>query len=379
MKTLDNFSFNNKTVLLRADLNSEVTKEKVIFSERIRQSVITIQELQKKNAKIVVLAHQGRPHDNDFTSLQQHARYLKKYLEITFINDIIGKKAQQAIKNMKKGQVIILENVRMLSDEFFPHKKNNQLIKTLVPLVDIYVNDAFSVSHRDQTSITQFPKYLPHAMGRLFEKEFLSLQKLHLHNSLFILGGAKPEENLTLLKNKHILSCGYFCHLCLIAKGYKLGKQEDLLKKEIKDFPAMINQIKKYLHHIQTPTDFAVEEKGKRKEITLEQLPINKLLFDIGSKTIKQYTKEITKATSIFYKGPSGLYTDKRFMKGTREILKAIAASKAFSVIGGGHSNEAINRCHINKKKFNYISLSGGALIEYLTGKKLPGLEALNK
>ncbi|MEN9625957.1 MAG: Phosphoglycerate kinase [archaeon] len=379
VKTIDDFKMYNKTVLLRADLNSEVTKGKVIFSERMKAAVATMRELHKKKAKVVVIAHQGRPQDRDFTSMKQHASYLKEYIPIRFINDLTGKKAQEAIKNLKKGELILLENVRSEKDEFHPEKKNNKLVQALAPHADLYVNDAFSVSHRNQTSITAFPKYLPHGVGRLFEQELYSLKKIHLQNSLFILGGAKPEENLALLKNKNILSCGYFCHLCLIAKGYRLGKQEDVLKKEIKDFPAVIKHIKKYLHHIQTPIDFAIQEKGKRKEISLEQLPIDKLLFDIGDRTIEQYTKEITKATSIFYKGPSGLYSDTRFMKGTKELLKAIANSKAFSVIGGGHSNEAIKRSHINKNKFDYISLSGGALIEYLAGKKLPGLEALER
>ncbi len=379
MNTLDDLNFYDKKVILRADLNSEVVNGKVSFTRRIKEASHSILELKRRGAIIIVISHQGRPGYDDFVSLKSHAKYLSKYISLRFIDDITGEKAVNAINKMKIGEVILLENIRFEKDEFKPEKKLNKLVNTLVPLVDIYVNDAFSVCHRKHTSIISFPKLLPNCMGRLVEKEIIEIKKLDMKNSLFILGGAKPEDNLKLIKKNKILTCGLFCHLALISKGYNLGGQENFLRKEIKDFDKIINKIKKNLKNIETPVDFAIEENGKRKEISINELPIDKRIFDIGSRTIDNYISEIRKSKSIFVKGPSGFYTDKKFRKGTYEILYAVSKNKGFTLIGGGHSNEAIKKCRIKRKKFGYVSLSGGALISFLAGEKLPGLEALEK
>ncbi|MBS3080459.1 phosphoglycerate kinase [Candidatus Pacearchaeota archaeon] len=380
MKTLDDLNFYDKTVLLRADLNSEVDNGKVIFSERIRESIESIFELKRRGAKVVVIAHQGRPGSDDFTTLKSHAKFIHYYTKIKFIEDIIGEKAVNAIERLRIGEAILLENIRFEKDEFKPDKRTNVLIKNLVPLADIYVNDAFSVCHRNHTSVVGFPKHLPSCAGRLLERELKALEKIDVKNSLFVLGGAKPEDNIRLLKRKNkVLSCGYFCHLALIAKGINLGEQENFLKKEIKNFDKIIRIIKRKIKQIETPVDFAIEEEGKRKEVSIEELPVDKKLLDIGEKTIQNYISEIKKAKSIFLKGPSGEYSDKRFRKGTYEILYAVSQIKGFSLLGGGHSNEAVKQCRIARRKFSYISLSGGALIRYLAGEKLPGLKALEK
>jgi len=283
------------------------------------------------------------------------------------------------VRGLHEGDVLLLENLR-----FYPEEEANDsgFAQKLAALADVYVNDAFSICHRKQTSIVSFPNHLPSCAGRLLEKELEAIEKLDVTNSLLILGGAKPEDNIKLIKaNKEnkILTCGFFCHLCLIASGIKLGEQEEYLKKEIKEFDEIIAYLKKNVKNLELPIDLAIENNGYRKEILIEELPIDKRIFDIGSKTIEKYISETKKAKSIFLKGPSGFYSDKKFRKGTYEILKAISKSKAFSLIGGGHSNEAIKKCRIKKKRFGYVSLSGGALISYLAGEKLPGLQALEK
>ncbi|MEK6872229.1 MAG: phosphoglycerate kinase [Nanoarchaeota archaeon] len=380
MKTLDDFNFFDKTVLVRSDLNSEVVNGNVSFSERIRAAAETIRELKKMGAKVVMLAHQGRPGEKDFISLKQHAKHLNKKVSIKFVHDIIGKRAQYAIQNLKQGEAILLENVRYENDEFHIEKrKNNLFIKKLLPYFDFFVNDAFSVSHRSQASVVLFAQYLPSCVGRLLEQELTAIKQIHLQKSLLILGGVKPEENIQLLHGNTILSGGFFCHLCLIARGVDLGKQEEYLRREIKNYASIIRSIKKDGYHIETPIDFAILEKNKRKEINIAELPTKERIFDIGTKTIGRYCYEIKKAHSIFFKGPIGLYTDKRFLVGTQKILQAIADSKAFSIIAGGHSNEAIKKCGVSREKFNYVSLSGGALIDYLAGEKMPGLIALEK
>jgi len=376
MKTLSNFNLKNKTVLLRADLNSNVHKGRVFMSERIRQNAETIKILKKKKAKIIVIAHQGRPGKSDFLSLKQHAKLLNKFTKIRFIDDIIGKKSEKAIKNLKVGDAILLDNIRKQADEFKPFKKNNKLLK-LTEKADIYINNSFSVCHRKQTSIISFPKYMKSCAGPLLEKEIDALKKVKIKNCLYILGGAKPEDNIKLLKGNKVLACGLFGQLCLIAKGKNLGAQNKYLKKEVKDYNSVVKKLKSKLRKVETPVDFAIKINGKRKEISLDEFPSKYEIFDIGSETMKKYVGEIKKAKSIYMKGPAGYYADRKFFKGSFVILRAVAKNKGFSLVGGGHLSDAVEASGISKDKFGHISLSGGALLNYIAGEKLPGLEVL--
>ncbi|MDP3026518.1 MAG: phosphoglycerate kinase, partial [Nanoarchaeota archaeon] len=190
MKTLKDFNFKGKTVLLRADLNSDVKNGKVLMSERIKEAAKTIDYLKDKKAKIVVIAHQGRPGKTDFLSLKQHAALLNKFAKINFVDDILGKRAEKAIKNLKNSEAILLDNIRFEKDEFNPGKKDNKLLK-LTEETDIYVNDSFSVCHRNEASIVLFPKHMKSCAGLLLEKEINALKKIKIKNCLFILGGAK--------------------------------------------------------------------------------------------------------------------------------------------------------------------------------------------
>jgi phosphoglycerate kinase len=371
MKTLNDFNFEGKIVLLRSDLNSDVQNKKLLKSERIRQAAITINELKKKKAKIVILAHQGRPGDEDFISLKQHCKQLNKYSKVSFIEDIIGKKAEKKILSLKNGEAILLENIRNLKEEF--DIKPNKITEFFSKICEIYVNDAFSVCHRAQTSIL-LAKYIKKSCaGRILEREVKALQKLKLKNTLYILGGAKPEDNIKLLGKNKVLSCGLFGQVCLINKGKRLGEQEDYLNKR----KIFIEIPKEKLKMVETPLDFAVNINNKRKEITLDGFPNKYEIFDIGQLTQNKYISEIKKAKAIYMKGPAGDCSKKEFSKGTFAILRAVANSKAFSVIGGGHLSDAIKASKVNTKKFSHISLSGGALLNYIAGEKLPGLEVL--
>jgi len=371
MKTLSSLNFKNKTVLLRADLNSEVINKRLIPSERIKESAETIKELKKKKSKIVIIAHQGRPKQKDFISLKKHANELNKYTKVKFISEITTKKVEKEIKNLNPGEAILLENIRINKDEFHPRK--NKLVKFFLPLIDIYVNDAFSNSHRNHTSMVSFPKYLPHCAGRLFEKEIKALNKIKLKNTLFILGGAKPEDNIKLLKGNKVLSCGLFGQLCAITKGENLGAQNKFLKDKLYITKKLRNKLKNVL----TPIDFAVRVNNKRKELTIDEFPSKYEIYDIGEETIRNYKKIIKNAKSIYMKGPAGHCGYKPFCKGTKEILKEVAKSKAYTLLGGGQLTDAMRLLKIPKKKFNHVSLSGGALLRYVAGEKLPGLEAL--
>ncbi|MDA3836706.1 MAG: phosphoglycerate kinase [Nanoarchaeota archaeon] len=382
MKTLKDIKFKDKLVLLRSDLNSDVKNGKVILSERIFEAAKTIKALQKKGARVVVVAHQGNPGKKDFLPLKQHNKLLNKFVKIKFIDDVIGEKAINAIGKLKSGEAILLDNVRQIPDEFTPKKKGNVLLKKLAPLFDVYVNDSFSVCHREHTSIVGFPQIIKETCaGLLLEKEVNALKKVSMKNCVYILGGAKPETNIKLLNGKNkILACGLFGQVCIVAKGKDLGYQNKFLKKTtlVKGgYAKFLKELKGKLKHVETPVDFAVGIENKRVEFDLKKFPLNYQIDDIGEKTIKKYVKIIKNAKAIYMKGPAGFSQDKKFAKGTVAILRAITESKGFSLIGGGHLSDAINQYKIPKSKIGHISLSGGALLNYVAGKKLCGLEAL--
>jgi len=381
-------NFENKKVLLRVDLNSAIYGSKIIGNVRFVEHAKTIKELINKKAKVVVLAHQGRPGEQEFTSLRQHNRILNKYVKIKFIDDLIGKKAINSIKKMKSGEALLLENTRFLKEEFIIEKRN-KLLSNLSPLFDIFVEDALSICHREQTSITGFPKILPSYIGRVLEKELNALSKIKIAKKpvIYLIGGAKPLDYIELiesaLKNNKvdkILACGLFGHMFLLAKGVNLGRQNKLLENKgfIKLLPKLIKFIKS--HKIETPSDFGVNINGKRKEIILKDLPSKYALLDIGKKTIKNYSNIISKSKTILMKGTAGYIEDKKFMLGTKVLLKSIeiATKKGtFSLLGGGHLLTVIK--DLNIPKFSYVSLSGGALMNYLSDKELPGLKVLMK
>ena len=400
--TLDNVKVNNKTVILRVDINSpyDEKKKRIEVSDRLIDCSETIKELSKKGAKVVILAHQGRKGDPDFIPLKQHSQLLTKYVgkKVEYVNDIIGNKAIKKIKDLKKGQIILLDNVRFLPEETenkspSEHSKG-KIVQTLAPLADLFVNDAFSAAHRSHASIVGFTKVLPSAAGRSMEKEIKSLKnifnkmKISKHDT-FVLGGAKPDEPLevmeSMLKRRvldRVLISGIIGELFLIAKGHKLGNVNmNFLKKEgYLDYLPKVKELwKKYQKKIEIPTDIAVNIKKRRKEFLVEELPIGSLILDIGIKTCVKYTGIIHDSKSIAMKGPSGVYEKDNFDLGTRIILEAIADSKGFSLIGGGHTLSALDKLNIEKNRFSHVSLGGGALIEYLSGKKMPGIEALKK
>jgi len=398
--TLDDFDFKGKTVLVRVDFNSpiDLNTKKVLDDTRIKaHGETTIKELSQKGAKVVVLAHQGRPGDPDFTPLKEHAQILGKILgkPVKYVDDVFGEKAQKAIKDLKKGEILVLDNVRNFPDE---QKKGTpeehaktEMVKKLAPLANVFVNDAFAAAHRAHVSIVGFTAVLPSVAGRIMERELKALGKV-LHNPekpcVYILGGAKADDSLKIsqyvLKNEiadHVLTGGVVGHLFLAANGINLGKpnMDFLEKKELMGFvPGIKELMNTYLGKIEVPVDLAVEANGKRLEIPVKKLPTNYPIFDIGAETVKKYGELIKGAKSIVVSGPMGVFENKEFAFGTKKTFEAIAASKAFSLVGGGHSIAAVEELGL-AKKMGYVSTAGGALIEFLMGEQLPGVAALEK
>jgi len=396
--TLNDVKVKDKVVLVRVDFNSEVDPEtkKVTSDVRIRaHGETTIKELAEKGAKVVVLAHQGRKGDPDFIPLKQHAEILGKILKcpVQFVDDVYGEKAKKAIKNLKAGEILVLDNVRSFDGETkqgtpAEHAKT-ELVQNLAPLADLFVNDAFAAAHRAHVSMVGFTAVLPSAAGRIMERELKSLSKAldkPEKPCLFIMGGAKADDSLEISKYvlsnniaDYVLTGGVVSQVFLVAKGYSLGKptMAFLEKKELTGLiPGIKELIKKYPKKIMTPDDLGIDVNGKRKEISLDKLPTEYSIFDIGAKTIENYGKLINAAKSIVLSGPMGVYENKEFAVGTQGVFKAVADSKAFSLAGGGHTISALQEFGLSSKT-SYVSTAGGALIEFLMGKKLPGVVAL--
>jgi len=398
--TMDDFDFKNKVTLLRVDFNSPIDPQtkKILDDTRIRaHAETTIKELVQKGARVVVLAHQGRPGDPDFTPLKQHAEILGKILKkpVKYVDDVFGEKAQKAIKQLKSGEILVLENVRTFANEQNKgspedHAKS-EFVKKLAPLVDVFVNDAFAAAHRAHISIVGFTAVLPSVAGRIMERELKALKKVleaPEKPCVFIMGGAKGDDSLEIskyvLKNRiadYVLTGGVIGHIFLVAKGIDLGKpnMEFLEKKELMGLvPGIKELMKEYPKAIEVPMDVAMDVEKKRREIAVSKLPTNYAIHDIGTETIKKYGEVTRKAKSIVISGPMGVFENKEFMAGTKKIFEAIAASKAFSLVGGGHTVAAVEELGL-ANKMSYVSTAGGALIEFLMGKQLPGVVALEK
>ncbi|MEM1990339.1 MAG: phosphoglycerate kinase, partial [Candidatus Bathyarchaeia archaeon] len=356
-----------------------------------------IKELSEKGAKVVILAHQGRPGDPDFIPLEQHAQILGKILgkPVKYVNDVFGEKAKKAIRELKSGEILVLDNVRNFPREAKDappeeHAKS-ELVVNLAPLADLFVNDAFAAAHRSHASIVGFTVVLPSAAGRIMEKELKALSKVMENPEkpcIYILGGAKADDSLRISKYvldnniaDYVLTAGITGHLFLVAKGYDLGKpnMEILEKNKLLDLvPGIRELINRYPERIETPIDLAIEVDGKRREISLKELPVNYPIYDIGENTIKRYTEIIMRAKSIVFSGPPGVFEREEFKKGTKALFEAIASSRAFSLVGGGHSVAAVQSLGL-ADKMGYVSTAGGALIEFLMGRKLPGVVALEE
>jgi phosphoglycerate kinase len=398
--TLDDVELEGKTVLVRVDFNSpiDVETKKVLDETRIRtHGETTIKELVEKGAKVVVLAHQGRPGEPDFIPLEQHAEILSRALgkRIKYTNGIFDEKVQEAIRELENGDVLVLENVRMFADE---QKKGTpeehaetEMVEKLAPLADLFVNDAFAAAHRAHVSIVGFTAVLPSVAGRIMERELASLSRVLESPEkpcVFILGGAKGDDALEISKYvlengiaDYVLTGGVAGHVFLVARGFDLGKANMafLERKELLGFvPGIRELMQKYPEEIKVPLDVAVEVADRRKEISVDELPTGYPIFDIGAITVESYARIIRSAKSIVVSGPMGVYENSEFIFGTKGIFGEVADSQGFSLAGGGHTVAALQELGLSSK-ISYISTAGGALIEFLMGKKLPGVVALER
>ncbi|MEM4215883.1 MAG: phosphoglycerate kinase [Candidatus Anstonellales archaeon] len=390
MKSVYDVDLKGKVVIKRIDLNSPVSNGEVLPNPRIREHAKSVRELSDVGAKIVLLSHQGAPGDEDFITLKQHAQLLAEEVgkPVKFVPDVCGEEAKKAIKELKDGEIVLLENVRFAEDEMKEESVSEaKIVKELSPLADYFILDALSVSHRKHASVVGFGEKLPVLAGRTLIKELEALDKVSKgEDVVFVMGGSKVKDSLKIMKkqlngkNKFLLG-GVIANLFLYAEGNDIGASmgylitNDMMKyvDEVKEIMA------KHREEIFLPVDVAVKTETGEKEIVKVGEKIRGEILDIGPETVKKYSKIIKKAKYIVMNGPMGMYEVLDFSFGTEDVLRAITESKGFSLIGGGHTTNALELFGLDESKFGYISLSGKAFLRYLGGEELVGVEMLRK
>ncbi|WP_458456025.1 phosphoglycerate kinase [Methanobrevibacter sp.] len=394
--TIDDFDIEDKTVLVRIDINAPVDPSSgmILDDTRLKLHAKTVKELSNKGAKVVLLAHQSRPGKKDFTTLSQHADALSDILNlrVKYVDSLFSSAAKDAIKSLKPHEILLLENVRFFSEETLSRTPEEQsktiLVRHLSPLIDYYVNDAFAAAHRSQASLVGFTVNTPSAAGRVMEEELTIIQDALdnvEHPCVFLLGGMKPEDSIEVMENvlsngtaDSILTTGIVGNIILWAAGVDIGQmnKDFIVSKGYRDMVEKSKElIERFGDKVKYPIDVACEIEGDRVDIDIGEIP-NEAIFDIGVKTISMYANEIRDAKYIFANGPAGVFEDPKFAMGTEDLINAMAKSNGFSLIGGGHIAAATAGLGL-EDQMSHLSSGGGACISMLAGKKLAAVEAL--
>lgn len=389
MDEIDSTQFLGKKVLCRVDFNVPMNGTDILDAERIELALPTLRYLLRAQAKVVLLSHLGRPKGKirEDLSLEPVAQYLRDLLdrEVTFVHDCVGDGVARILNNAPNESITFLENVRFSSGE----EKNDPVFsKLLAKNMDFYIDDAFGAIHRSHASVDGVVKFFPKPMGGLLLKKELAAFDHLLKNPkkpvVAILGGSKVSTKIGALqqllkKVDTLIIGGAMAYTFLRALGENVGsslvEEDKILAAE-----SLLKRARDLGVKILLPKDHVVvkdlDDKSSAKVIAANEFSARDIGVDIGPKTIDLYTQEILQAATIFCNGPMGMYEEKEFAEGTYSLLKAIAKSEAYSVVGGGDSIAALNQVGL-KKEVDFVSSGGGAGLELLEGKKLPGLIAL--
>ena len=403
--TIDDFNIEGKTIILRIDINSSVNPEngEILDNTRIKRHADTVKELSEKNAKIVILAHQSRPGKLDFVSLKKHAKMMTEIIniDIQFIPDIYGPKAINSIQELKNSEIIMLENVRFDEEEIkfnkfendnFEKQTKSRMVRTLSPLADLFVNDAFAAAHRCQPSLVGFAEELPAIAGRVMQRELDFLGKAIASGPqprIAILGGSKAADSVSIseyfLKKgvDYVLTGGVVANIFLLAADIDIGEASTaFVKKNIPDYKNIISKAKdlvnEYGNRIVYPNDVALNKEGRRFGIPIDSLPTKYPIHDIGLNTLVNYIEHIKKAGTIIANGPMGVFEDAEFAVGTREIFEAISQNQNMTVVGGGETAMAFNQMGLTSK-IEHVSTGGGSCIAFMADETMPALEAMRR
>jgi phosphoglycerate kinase len=396
-RTLDSLP-DAQRVLLRLDLNSPVESGKVQDNRRFTRHSQTVAELASKDHQVIILAHQGRPGNEDCISLAQHADILESHLnhEVAFIDDTYGARVTDAIEKLEPGHILLLENTRMLDDELPEEdptvKANTKFVQSLSAVVDCYVNDAYSTAHRSHASLVGFARTLPAYGGRVMQTEYdanTAIAGKEFDGQVtMVLGGTKAGDIIEMMEYlgetvDTFLLGGIAGELFLRASGapvgYDIQTETDQCDTQWKNNHASIKTVlAEYGGQIELPTDLAYEMTGNRKEQAVAGINKKETFYlDIGTETAMRYADVIRDSTAVFVKGALGVFEDERFAVGTVSILEAIADTDCFSVVGGGDTSRAVGIYNLDADSFDHISIAGGAYLRALTGEPLIGVEVL--
>ena len=387
----ENIDIENKNVILRSDFNVPIKNSLIQDETRINLSIPFIQNLLKRRAKVLLISHLGRPKSNKDKSLSLKPvfNYLKKKIsnKLYFHSDEITNKTKEKISFLNAGEIIFFENIRLSEGEI---KNDDHFAKNLSSIGEIYINDAFSCSHRKQASIHKITKYIKDSYaGPLLMKEILSINMV-LHDKkspiTCIIGGSKISTKIGVIKSlikkvDNLVIVGAMANNFVKFKGIKIGKSLVETNSEI-----IINEIYdkaiEYNCEIVTPLDFAVSEntEGKANFRGLNSVNENEIILDIGPKTIKKICDIIDASKTVLWNGPAGYFENKNFTDGTISIADKISnntgSASLISIVGGGDTLSAIKNSKLDPN-FTHLSTAGGAFLEYIEGKNLPGIEVL--
>jgi phosphoglycerate kinase len=394
--TIRDLGAEGKTVLLRLDLNSPIdpTSNLILDDKRFREHLPTIRAMEK--SRVVIVTHQSRPGKKDFTTLEVHAEKLEQLLgkPVHYVDSIFGSHARQAVNTMKPGEVIMLENVRFNAEENLTLKpedaKKTHLVKKLSSMADVFVNDAFGTAHRSQPTVVGLPLVMRSAGGLLMEKEVSHLSRVFSgapRPVCMVLGGTKVDDSIDVARHvldngiaDQVIVIGVVANVFLVAAGYRIGKPSTQLIAQLKYEPEIQKAkeiLARYRDRVVMPESVAVRQEGHRAEYTIDKIPDDAPVLDLGMDSVATLVQAIKKAGTVVFNGPAGVFEDADFATGTYELLKA-ASKVEFSVVGGGHTAAVIEKLGI-EHDFTHISTGGGACIEFLTGKKLPAIDALEQ
>ena len=390
-KTIKDYELSGKKVIIRCDFNVPIENGVIKDESRIIKSLKTIKYALRKGAKVILMSHLGRiksEEDKEKYTLKPVALNLEKHLKrkVTFINETRGKNLEEAIKNMKNKDIILIENTRFEDLEGKKESNNDKKLgKYWASLGDIFINDAFGTIHREHASNVGIATNLPNGIGFLVEEEIKKLNKLINKPKkpyIIVLGGAKVSDKIGVIENlikkaDYILISGGMSFTFLKAAGFNIG--DSILEKE--KIPFCNQMLEKYPDKIILPIDVITAKELKANVKTHERF-INEIEdemgLDIGPKTVKLFKQYLNDAKTIFLNGPAGCFEIKEFSKGTKEILKIIAESKAYTVVGGGDSIRAVKEFKV-EDKISHISTGGGASLAYLEEIKLKALSVIDE
>jgi len=390
---LDDVSTEGKTVFVRVDMNSPIdpSSGRIIDDTRIRMTRETLEAL--KHAKVIVGSHQGRPGEEDFTSLAAHARVLEKYIlrPVRFVEDVIGPEARNQIRNLKTGEVLVLDNLRLCSEENLSGTPEalakTIMVRRLAEVINIYVNDAFATAHRAQASIVGLPRLVTAVAGKLMARELEALKRAYHEPerpSVYIIGGAKAEDKLPIVENvlktgkaDKVLVGGVVANVFLRVSGADFGEAENRKLEKSDTLLAKARAIlAEYKERLVLPQDLAVRRDGKRVDIPVERLTSADTVRDIGRQTSEDYSRIIRQSKTAVSSGPMGVFEENEFEFGSKAVLEAMASQGGFTVVGGGHMGSYANMLGLDRS-LSHVSTAGGAMLTFLAGEELPGIKAL--